>query len=159
MSDPVVVSRADPRAPDAAGLIEASRALMAAEFPAESNHSLPAEALAGADIRFFLATLSGRAAGCGALALKGEDAQGPWGEVKAFYVAPGARGHGLGRRLLDAIEAAARAEGLAWLRLETGDTLTHARALYAAAGFAECGPFGDYAADPRSIFMHKRLAG
>lgn len=33
-----------------------------------------------------------------------------------------------------------------------------ARALYAGAGFAPCGPFGDYGPSPNSVFMTLRLA-
>ena len=43
------------------------------------------------------------------------------------------------------------------LRLETGIHNSDALALYRRGGFAECAPFGDYAPDPLSVFMEKRL--
>ena len=43
------------------------------------------------------------------------------------------------------------------LRLETGIHNTEALALYRRAGFAECAAFGDYAPDPLSVFMEKRV--
>jgi putative acetyltransferase len=57
--------------------------------------------------------------------------------------------------MLAHIIAAARAQGLARLWLETGSFayFDAARAMYAKAGFVECGPFGDYPPDPNSIFM------
>jgi Acetyltransferase (GNAT) family. len=60
-------------------------------------------------------------------------------------VADSARGLGLGRRMLTALEREARALGLVTLRLETNRVLTEAIALYRSAGYAEVPPFN---ADP-----------
>ena len=54
------------------------------------------------------------------------------GEVDAVFVEPGAQGRGVGRMLLDAIEAAARGAG--YLRLFLSASL-NARPFYRAAGF------------------------
>lgn len=43
------------------------------------------------------------------------------------------------------------------MRLETGVASTEALALYRRSGYREREPFGDYALDPRSIFMEKAL--
>jgi putative acetyltransferase len=59
--------------------------------------------------------------------------------------------------VLAEIERIARGGGLPWLRLETGIHNTEALALYRRAGFAECAAFGDYAPDPLSVFMEKRV--
>ena len=61
--------------------------------------------------------------------------------------------------MLDHIVAAADSAGLARLSLETGSWpyFEPARALYASAGFTECGPFGEYVADPNSVFMTRAL--
>ena len=58
-----------------------------------------------------------------------------------------------------ALVAEAQAGGLTRLSLETGaqDSFRAARALYAGAGFAECGPFEGYGADPNSVFMSRSL--
>ena len=63
----------------------------------------------------------------------------------------------IGRRILDRIEAEARAERLTCLRLETGIHQPEALALYRSAGYAERGAFGAYAPDPLSVFMEKIL--
>jgi len=54
---------------------------------------------------------------------------------------------------------AARDDGISRLFLETGtgEEFAPARRLYAAAGFVECAPFGDYRPDPLSIFMTRLL--
>lgn len=64
-------------------------------------------------------------------------------------------GHGIGRSLLQAIEGAAWAEGLQVMRLETGVASTEALELYRRSGYCEREPFGDYASDPRSVFMEQ----
>jgi putative acetyltransferase len=55
------------------------------------------------------------------------------------------------------VEAEARREGLECLRLETGIHQPEALGLYRSAGYREREPFGDYARDPLSVFMEKRL--
>lgn len=72
-----------------------------------------------------------------------------------MHTAEALRGRGHGRAMLDHIIAAARADGLARLWLETGSFgyFAAARALYAKAGFVACDPFGDYRPDPNSVFM------
>lgn len=148
-----VVRPADPREPGAARLLGESHALMRRLFPAESNHFLALDALAAPSIRFFVAEAEGETLGTAALAEKPG-----YGEVKSMFVAEAARGKGVARRLLGALEAAAAARALPLLRLETGSLLHEAHRLYRAAGFGDRGPFGDYAADPHSLFMEKPCA-
>jgi GNAT superfamily N-acetyltransferase len=74
-----------------------------------------------------------------------------------MYVAPEERGRGVGRALLAALEAAARALGLSRLVLETGDRQREAIALYRRAGFRDIPPFGEYVGSPLSVCMGKEL--
>jgi putative acetyltransferase len=154
MSD-YLIATADPRRPDAAALVRELDRHMADLYPAESNHLLDLDALAAPDVRFLIARRAGdgRAVGCAALKLHGEG----YGEVKRMFVAPSERGLGLGRRLLERVEAEARAAGLGLLRLETGVAQPEALGLYRAAGYRERGPFGGYGPDPLSVFMEKAL--
>jgi len=65
------------------------------------------------------------------------------GYLKRMWVAESARGLGLGRRMLEALEAETRALGLTTLRLETNKALHEAIALYRSAGYREVKPFND----------------
>ena len=74
-----------------------------------------------------------------------------------MYVAPGARGRGLSRRLLGALEAEALALGYSFVRLETGNLQTEAIGLYVSAGYGPIERYGPFANDPRSVCFEKRL--
>ncbi|MFE1145681.1 GNAT family N-acetyltransferase [Streptomyces albidoflavus] len=56
-------------------------------------------------------------------------------EIKRMYVTPAARGHGLGRQILAALESDARRHGMRQVILETGVANTAALALYASRGY------------------------
>lgn len=60
-----------------------------------------------------------------------------WAEVKRMWVAPSARGLGLGRRLLEHVEALAREHGVETLRLDTNQHLVEAIAMYRSAGYLD----------------------
>jgi DNA-binding MarR family transcriptional regulator/ribosomal protein S18 acetylase RimI-like enzyme len=62
-------------------------------------------------------------------------------EIRHVWVAPAARGIGLGRRLLGALEDAAAAHGHHTVRLGTHAALTEAIALYRAGGYREIPPY------------------
>ncbi|MFD6278138.1 GNAT family N-acetyltransferase [Streptomyces sp. NPDC060209] len=68
-------------------------------------------------------------------------------EVEKLMVRPSARGRGIGRALLTAVERSAATEGLTLLVLDT-ETGSDAEHLYRAAGWTPCGSVPDYAADP-----------
>ena len=99
-----------------------------------------------------MAREAGVALGCGAWQLQGDGSA----EVKSMFVLPEARGRGIGRAILAAIEGALRGR-VATLRLETGINQDAALRLYESAGFHRRGPFGRYRDDPLSVFMEKPL--
>ncbi|MGR3321884.1 MAG: GNAT family N-acetyltransferase [Pseudooceanicola sp.] len=140
--------------PGPARLLAASRALMDAEFDPESNHYLAPDAYSGPDMHFLTARKGTEVVGCIALALRDG-----YGEIKSLFVDETARGTGAADALMRAVEDLAREAELPCLRLETGDTLTAARRLYARHGFVEIEPFGSYGHDPRSVYMEKSLDG
>jgi DNA-binding MarR family transcriptional regulator/GNAT superfamily N-acetyltransferase len=88
---------------------------------------------------FLVARLRDEPAGCGALKLRGHEAA----EIKRMWVAPGARGLGVGRRLLGELERRAAAHGSPAVRLDTNRALTEAIALYRSSGYREIAPFND----------------
>jgi GNAT superfamily N-acetyltransferase len=65
------------------------------------------------------------------------------GEVKRLWVAPAARGQGLARRLMAAVEDHARGMGLRRLRLDTNATLTEAVAFYTREGWEPIARYND----------------
>ena len=83
-----------------------------------------------------LATLHGDPVGCGALRCHPD-----YGEIKRMWVSPAARGLGVGRRILQRLEALARRRRLPVVRLETNRSLVEAQALYRASGYREIGAF------------------
>jgi putative acetyltransferase len=148
-----VIQIESPRADGVAELIAALDGYLSSLYPPSSNHFLDLEQLSQPDVRFFVGRRGCTPLACGALRI---DRAG-YGEVKRMYVAPAARGQGLGRAILQTIEAQAAREGLGLMRLETGIHQAEAIALYRASGYVDCGPFGEYKLDPLSCFMEKRL--
>jgi putative acetyltransferase len=148
----VEIAQESPHQADVGALLEASDALAMALYPPESNHLVDVNALALPSVRFVVARIDGRAAGCGAVRRDGVE-----GELKRMFVADWARGHGLGRAILSELEVTASADGLSVVRLETGVRNHEALALYRRAGYREIGPFGSYGPDPLSVFMEKIL--
>ncbi|MFC9795875.1 GNAT family N-acetyltransferase [Streptomyces sp. NPDC057695] len=65
-------------------------------------------------------------------------------ELKRMYVIPEARGLGLARRILTALESDARTAGRTRMVLETGTAQPEAIALYTSSGYEPCTKFGLY---------------
>jgi GNAT superfamily N-acetyltransferase len=82
----------------------------------------------------------GRPLGC--VALRSMEPAGCC-EMKRLYVAPAARGMGLGKALVEAVVDAARHAGYRELRLDTLPEMTDAQALYARRGFVRIAPYYD----------------
>lgn len=150
----IAIGSASPDQPEVRALLRQSDAYMASLYPAESNHMVDVAALALPNVRFLVGRRGGRAIGCGALVL-GADGEA---EVKRMFVVPQARGLKLGSRILDALEVAARTEGVRIIRLETGVRQPEALGLYRRHGYSERGPFGSYRPDPLSTFFEKQIA-
>ncbi|MGI8765822.1 MAG: GNAT family N-acetyltransferase [Gemmatimonadaceae bacterium] len=151
--------------PVAAALITALNTELIALYsePGATHFRLdPGEVAPDAGI-FLVAQWGGRPVGCGALRCLREPALtrelgSAVGKLKRVYVAPDARGHGIGRTLLARLETEARRLGLTRLVLETGTRQADTRALYHRAGFTGIPVYGEYAATPAtSICMAKAL--
>ncbi len=141
--------------PEMADLIAVHARTMLAASPPESCHFLPLEGLKQPAVSVWSLWEDGALLGCGALKDLGDGT----GEIKSMHTREAQRGRGLGRSMLEHILAEARRRGYKALWLETGsmDAFMPARRLYEAYGFAVCGPFGDYADDPNSLFMRLAL--
>jgi ribosomal protein S18 acetylase RimI-like enzyme len=100
---------------------------------------------------FLVATRRDEPIGCGALKFHGSEPA----EIKRMWVAPSARGLGLGRRLLTELEARATEHGSRAVCLDTNNALTEAIALYRSHGYREVAAFND---EPYAdLWFEKRL--
>ena len=79
----------------------------------------------------WIAELDGRRVGC----VFCTPADGQTAQLRILLVHPDARGHGLGRRLVDTCVDFAREAGYGRIRLWTNDVLAAARSIYLDAGF------------------------
>jgi len=151
----------DLQGPEIAALLAAHLADMQATSPPESVHALDLTALRQPSIRFwtlwYQPTTSQPATLAGCIALKQLDAE--HAEIKSTRVDDQFRGQGCGRKLVEHALAEAKKSGCSRVSLETGSMafFLPARELYKTFGFTECAPFGDYIADPNSVFMTLKL--
>ena len=149
------VRRTDITASEAGSLIRSLNAELAARYPEDgaTHFRLDPQEVADGRGGFFVAALGDAPLGCGAFRLI--DAR--TAEIKRMYVHPSERGRGVGRAILDRLEAEARALGAERLVLETGERQAEALALYERAGFARIPAFGEYVDSPLSVCMGKDL--
>ena len=121
---------------------------LAEAFHAEDGHALDeggrgalAAIAAGEPLaRAWLFELEGRAVGYGVLTLGfSVEYGGRDGFLDDFYLAPDARGRGLGRQALAFLEAEARALGIRVLHLEVEAGNGRAETLYRRSGFRDNG--------------------
>jgi putative acetyltransferase len=120
-----------------------------------SAHALDISGLQSPDISFWTIWDDAMLLGIGALKRLSAD----HGEIKSMHIVQSMRRRGVGSAMLHHIIAAARANGMSRLSLETGswDYFQPAHALYRSHGFVECPPFADYVLDPNSVFMSLEL--
>ncbi|PKP82960.1 MAG: GNAT family N-acetyltransferase [Alphaproteobacteria bacterium HGW-Alphaproteobacteria-18] len=138
-----------------ADLIVTHAQTMLASSPPESCHFLPIDGLRQPSVSVWSMWEDGALIGCGAL----KEIEPQQGEIKSMHTRAHLRGRGLGRLMLEHILSVAKTRGYTDLWLETGsmDAFIPARRLYETYGFGYCGPFGEYAEDPNSVFMHLQM--
>jgi DNA-binding MarR family transcriptional regulator len=134
----VRIAPLDPEHPHARHCLDAYVAELGRRFPGgfDPARSISADA---PELRppaglLLVATRGDEPVGCGALKFH----PGAPTELKRMWVAPAARGLGVGRRLLAELEARAASDVV---RLETNGALTEAIALYRSAGYVEVPAF------------------
>ena len=137
-------------------LIAALNVELAAEYndPRVNHFRLDADEVAPGRGAFLVAWSGEEAIGCGAIRRLDESEA----EIKRMYVTAEWRGHGVGRRMLEALEAEARKLGVRRIVLETGNRQARALALYRAHGFTGIPAYGEYVNSPEvSVCMAKEL--
>lgn len=143
-ADGITIGITDPRDNHAKHCLRAYFAELARRFHTgfnpEISNSATEDELTLPQGLLLVAHQNGAPVGCGALKFHSESVVA---EVKRMWVSPDCRGDGLGRRLLDRLEAEAQGRGIRTLRLETNEVLTEAINMYGRAGFHEVDRFND----------------
>ena len=150
----ICIASADPRSPEATGLMTELSAELSRRYPekARQSHTI-------LDVSDFIipgsvlvvARVEDRIAGCGAFRpIEPETA-----EIKRMYVAADACRQGIGKAILAGLERLEAQFGYRRLRLETGIRQPEAIALYTNFGFVRIPCFGKYATDPLSVCFEK----
>ncbi len=154
-SDVTVFERADASVPPASDLLEA---MIIDLTPLYGRIDIPEAPSAGpADFSppggsFLVGLEDGKPICCGGVKRLPDGAC----EIKRMYVVPEARGRGVAKELLVALEDEAGALGYSVVRLDTGPQQPHAERMYRQAGYE---PIENFNANPFASFWgEKRLA-
>ncbi|WP_091312534.1 GNAT family N-acetyltransferase [Micromonospora chersina] len=143
-------------APESQALIRAALADLGARYGGSGDET-PVDAAefeppAGT---FLVAYLDGQPVGCGGWRSHGDD--GETAELKRMYTAPAARGRGVARAVLAAVEHSARDQGRKRMILECGDKQPEAIAMYTSAGYERIPNFGFYQDAPGCLSYGRPL--
>jgi putative acetyltransferase len=147
----LVIAIDDPRVDDVRTLLDRHLAFAGDDTPPAHVHTLEVDDLLGPAVSFFSARRDGVLLGVGALKRLDES----HAELKSMHTSEAARGHGVGRAMVDHLLAVAANRGYQRVSLETGtiDAFAPARSLYTMVGFEPCAPFGEYTVNPHSAYM------
>lgn len=118
----------------------------ASSLPAPASELIPPRGI------FLVAMVDGRPVGCGAIKGIGGDRA----SIKRMWVSSDARGLGVGRRILQALEEHAARLGFSTLRLETNRFLPEAIGLYRTSGYRDVPAFND---DPYADHWFEKTLG
>jgi len=121
-------------------------------YPSESNHLDSIETLMHPNVFFVGAMEEKLLMGIGAVKVFET-----YGEIKRMFIPEKFRGKGIGKQIIQALETHLIEQKIFTATLETGIHQNAAIHLYKTMGFFETSPFGNYAQDPLSIFMKKKL--
>jgi GNAT superfamily N-acetyltransferase len=154
---PLLTRLVSPRSPEASDLLlslTAEIAAMYADRDDDGGAGFALEDAEGPRAAFIVAWLDGRPVGCGALRHYDDER----GEIKRMFVVSDARGRGVARAILEALEAEAVRLGYTRMLLETGDRQPDAVRLYERAGYVRTAQFGVYVEWIGSLCFAKDLA-
>jgi GNAT superfamily N-acetyltransferase len=126
---------------------------LAQRYPEQETDAPVPSSVDGLGGAFVIAWLDQQPVGCGAL----RPMETGVAEVKRMYVDPACRGQGVGRAILQKLEALARELGYTRLRLETGIRQPEAIHLYESVGFRRIPCYGQYTDAPLSVCYEKSI--
>ena len=158
VSTDYVIAVDDPARNDIRALVQTHREWSLQQTPPEFSFSVEPHAVAESGITLFSArSPDGALLGIGGL----KELDPHHGEIKTMHTAAEARGHRVGRGVLEALLAEATRRGYTQVSLETGtgDAFRPARKLYESFGFRPSEPFGGYANTDYNVCMTLLLSG
>ncbi|MCJ8170750.1 GNAT family N-acetyltransferase [Atopomonas sediminilitoris] len=121
------VEHESPNKADVIALIAGLDAYQDSLYSAEARYALDLASLSKSNVLFFVARDEQQSAlGCGAVVLNKT-----YGEIKRMYVLPEARGKGIAKKIIVALETSAYESGCRELMLETGPYQPEALSFYA----------------------------
>lgn len=158
MGDDVTIEVGDPNDPDIGPLLDAHESEMLQRYgagpgAADRDPTIPEQFTAAGGGVFLVARRSGTFVAIGGMRNRGPGVV----EIKRMYVIPEARGRGIGRRLLEALQTWAQETRVTRIVLETGTKQPEACSLYESAGFSRIEPYGVWRDSPDSICYEKAL--
>lgn len=140
----------------AQGLVRAALADLGARYGGTGDDTpVDAAEFEPPDGAFLVAYLDGEPVGCGGWRSHGDS--GEVAELKRMYTAPAARGRGVARTVLAAVERSAREHGRKRVVLECGDKQPEAIAMYRSAGYERIPNFGYYKDAPGCLSFGRPL--
>jgi putative acetyltransferase len=151
----VEIRRSEINSATATTLIAALNAELSKQYPEEgaTHFRLDSEEVVEGNGAFLIAYAEGEPIGCGAIRRLDPE----MAEIKRMFVVPKARGLGISKKILLALEAEGQRLGVRKLLLETGERQIEAMALYRRAGFIRIPLFGEYLNSPLSVCMAKEI--
>ncbi len=155
MVDDLVITTENPHSSAAQLLIAHLSADLGSRYGDDGDGAFTPDDVLVRGAAFVVARSRNRPVGCGAL----RPLEPGVGEIKRMFVEPDCRGHGVGARILAALEARARDLRYTCLRLETGVRQPEAIRLYESAGYRRIECYGMYAGAPLSVCFEKPLTG
>jgi len=148
----LTIKPVDPAQIEVMNLIEQLDEYQSALYPPESNHLDSIEELSKSNAFFLAAYLDAEI--CGICSVKiMED----YGKIKRVYVPSNQRGNGIAKAIMQNLESHLIKQAVTYARLETGIHQKEAVNLYEKLGYYIIDSFGEYEADPLSVFMEKKL--
>ena len=157
LSDPTTITlqNADPCGPEATTCLAAYYQILTETIPALDPAMLPlplpdADKYRPPNGAFLLATSGAMTLGCVSFRPLGPNEA----EAKRLWVHPDARGLGLARHLMTAIEDRARDMGYSRMKMDSNSALDNAIGLYRRMGWTDCAPYSGFPAD---VWMDKAL--
>jgi GNAT superfamily N-acetyltransferase len=142
-----------PDHPDALALVAELQAEYVVRYGEPDETPVDPAEFAAPDGLFLVAYQDSGPVGCGGWRARGHGRV----EIKRMFVRADARGRGLSRVILAALERTARDAGHKMVILETATRQPEAIGLYRTSGYAVGEPFGHYAGEPESRYFIKSL--